>query len=217
VTSFRPSGCRKPATICSDRGEVDYGFSLAEFLICTLILLVVAASVFSIVNRAQRVAAYQAEIQGVLESTRYAIMVMERIFQQAGNDPHSVGFPGISGMSATVVRVRADLTGSAATASPPDPDKGDPDGDTLDSGEDVTIQFDASTRTIYLNGQPFVSNIAAFSLQYFDKNGGNAATGDQVTKIRIILTGQSPFRDPQTGRVFSMQLSSDVQLLDHAV
>ncbi len=191
----------------------EQGFSLIEFMLCSLILLVVAGSVCGILNQTQRTASYQVEVQGVLEGTRYSMMTIERILQQAGNDPLNAGFPGISEMRATHVRVRADLTGSAGTENPPDPDKGDPDGDTMDSGEDVTVNFDANAGTIQINGQPIASNITAFSLQYFDQHGGAAVSGDQVTRIRITLTGRSPAADPQTGKTFSIQLAGDIQLL----
>jgi prepilin-type N-terminal cleavage/methylation domain-containing protein len=189
------------------------GFSLIEFMLCSLILLVVAGSVCGILSQTQRTASYQVEVQGVLEGTRYSMMTLERILQQAGNDQLNVGFPGISEMRATHVRVRADLTGSAGTGNPPDPDKGDPDGDTMDSGEDVTVNFDVNAGTVQINGQPIASNITALSMQYFDKNGGAAISGDQVTRIRITLTGQSPSADPQTGKTFSIRLASDIQLL----
>ncbi len=193
--------------------ELTPGFSLVEFMLCLLILLVVAGSVFGILTQTQRTAGYQLEVQGVLEGTRYSMMTIERLLQQAGNDPLGVGFPGLSEMTSTHVHVRADLTGSAGAGNPADADKGDPDGDTMDSGEDVTINFDAGAGTIQINGQPVASTISSLSMEYFDKNGGAAVNGDQVTRIRITLAGRSPTADPQTHKTFGIQLTSDVQLL----
>jgi prepilin-type N-terminal cleavage/methylation domain-containing protein len=190
----------------------DQGFSLVEFMVSSLILLVIAGSVFSLLSQTQRTASYQVEVQGVLENTRFGMMTLERILQQAGNDPFEVGITGIGNMTSTQVRVQSDLTGSGSTATPPEPDKGDPDGDALDAGEDVTISYDENARTINLNGQPLASNISAFSLQFFDKNGTITGTGANVTRIRMTVTGQSPVNDPQTGRPFSMELASDVKL-----
>ncbi len=191
----------------------EHGFSLLEFMLCSLIFLLVAGSVCGILSQTQRMASYQVEVQGVLEGTRYSLMTIERILQQAGNDPYRTGFPGISEMSATRVRVRADLTGLVCTGEPLDPDRGDPDGDTMDSGEDVVINYDPAARTIQVNAQPVASNISAFALQYFDDSGGVTATGEQVTRIRVIITGQSTSADPQTGKVFGLQIASDVDLL----
>lgn len=207
----REDGCFSLDTILSGQG-----FSLIEFMLSSLILLVVAGSLYDVLSQTQRTAGYQVEIQGVLEGTRYSMMTIERVLQQAGNDPLAVGFPGISDMNATHVRVRADLTGRVCTGEPPDPDKGDPDGDTLDSGEDVIINYDGPARTLQVGGQPIASNISAFSLQYFDKNGAAALSGDQVTRVHIILTAQSAFPDPRTRKTFSLQLASDIHLLRSA-
>jgi len=213
VTFPGPDSLLKERSIYRSQIAAVSGFSMVEFMLSSLIFLVIAGSIFSILNQTQNAASYQVEAQGVLESARFAMMTLERIIRQAGNDPLNVGFPGISEMSSSQVRVRADLTGAAGTANPPDPDKGDPDGDTMDSGEDVTISYDASARTLYLSGQPCASNISAFAMQYFDKNGAPTISGDQVTKIRVTVTGQSPFANLQTGKIFSMKLASDIQLL----
>jgi Tfp pilus assembly protein PilW len=189
------------------------GFSLVEFMISSLVLLVVAAAIFTLLSQLQRTASYQTEVQGVLENTRIAMESITRILQQAGNDPRAVGFAALTITNATEVRIRSDLTGSA----PASPDQGDPDGDTGDSGEDVIIRYNAAARTIELVptggvGQPIASNISAFLMQYFDHTGAATILDSDVRKIRIIITGASPLADPQTRMVFSLQLSSDVQL-----
>lgn len=193
---------------------MEHGFSIVEFMVSAAILLLVAAAVFGVLTQAQRTVSYQVEIQGVLENTRLAMETLERILQQAGNDPHGAGFAGITITSATEVRVRSDLTGSAGPGSP---DKGDPDGDTDDANEDVTIEFDAAGQSIDLASgggpaQPIASNISAFAMQYFDRNGNATSAGGDVTRIRILITGTSSLADPQTGRAFSMKLIGDVRL-----
>jgi Tfp pilus assembly protein PilW len=193
---------------------MEHGFTMVEFLVSAVIFMLVAGGVFSVLTQVQRTVSYQVEIQGVLESTRLAMETVERIFQQAGNDPHKAGFAGITITSPTEVRVRSDLTGSARPGSP---DKGDPDGDTDDANEDITIRFDAAGQSIDLvsgggPAQPIASNISAFGMQYFDRDGIATSTGRDVSRIRLSITGVSSFPDPQTGRAFSMELISDVRL-----
>jgi prepilin-type N-terminal cleavage/methylation domain-containing protein len=193
---------------------MEHGFTMVECLVSSAIFLLVAAGVFGVLTQVQRTVSYQVEIQGVLESTRLAMDTVERILQQAGNDPHGVGFAGITITNSTEVRVRSDLTGSAGPGSP---DKGDPDGDTDDAYEDITIRFDAAGQSIDLvygagAAQPIASNISAFAMQYFDRNGIATSTGKNVSRIRLSITGVSSFPDPQTGRAFSMELISDVCL-----
>ena len=189
------------------------GFGLVELLLAALITLALAGSVFGLMSRLQRTAGYQTEVQGVLESVMLGMETVERILLQAGNDPHQAGFPGLAIAGPAEVRIRADLTGSASGS----PDQGDPDGDTDDSREDVTIRYNANTRSLELVPQggipqPVASNISDFVLQYFDLSGAETSAGDDVRTVRITLAGTSPLADPQTGRAFSMRLSASVNL-----
>ncbi len=192
----------------------DSGFSLVEFMMATLVLMVVTASIFSMLGDTQRAASYQTEVQAVLDNTRIAMDTVERVLRQAGNDPRAVGFEGLTIVSATEVHVRSDLTGSAG---PSLPDRGDPDGDTADSGEDITIRYNSGNRSVEMvptggSAQSIANYISAFNLQYFDAAGGSAVAGSGVRRISITITGASTLPDPKTHQVFSVQLKSDVQL-----
>jgi hypothetical protein len=183
-------------------------------MIATVVLLALSGSMFALISQVQRRAGYQAEIQGVLENTRLVMETIQRCLQQAGNDPRKTGFPGLTVVSATEVIIRSDITGSAG---PGDPDKGDPDGDTDDSGENVTIRYQEGTRTVELiaggAAQPIANNISALALQYFDHAGAETNDGAMVRRVRITLTGTSPVPDPQTRQVFSMQIAGDILIL----
>jgi Tfp pilus assembly protein PilW len=203
---------RRDETKCDSNDTA--GFSLVEFMMATGILLVITASIFSMLGDTQRAASFQTEVQAVLDNTRIAMDTLERALRQAGNDPLGVGFEGLTIVSATEVRVRSDLTGSAG---PTFPDKGDPDGDTSDSGEDLTIRYNSTGRSIEVTptgatAQPIANYISAFSMQYFDGAGGTAATGSGVRRVSITITGTTTIPDPQTRQLYSMQLKSDVQL-----
>jgi prepilin-type N-terminal cleavage/methylation domain-containing protein len=202
---------RPPLPAASASPWEDKGFSLVEFLIASVILLIVSVSVFGVLTNVQRSSSYQTEVQAVLDNTRVAMETVTRILRQAGNDPRNTGFQGITITSSTQVQIQADLTGSAGG------DTGDPDGDTGDSGENVTITYNAGTRSIDLtpNGggaQTIATDISACSMQYFDANGAATNVGANVRKIRVTLSGASALPDPQTGQIFSQQLSSDVQI-----
>jgi prepilin-type N-terminal cleavage/methylation domain-containing protein len=187
------------------------GFSLVEFLIASVILLIVSVSVFGVLTNVQRSSSYQTEVQAVLDNTRIAMETVTRILRQAGNDPKNLGIQGITIASASQVQIRADLTGSAGG------DTGDPDGDTADSGENVTINYNAGARSIELtpNGgstQTIATDISAFSMQYFDAAGAATNVGADVRRIRVSLSGASALPDPQTGQTFSQQMVCDVQI-----
>jgi type II secretory pathway pseudopilin PulG len=190
------------------------GFGLAEFLMSLLILLIAALSVFGMLKDVQRSAGYQTEVQSVLNNTRLAIQTIGRTLRQAGNDPLGRGQYGITIVSATEVRVKSDLTGSAGAGNP---DKGDPDGDTFDSGEDLTIRYNSATRSLEIvteSGavQIVAGYISGISFRYYDSSGGPAATGNEVRRINVTVSGTSLLPDPVTRRSFGVRLNSDFQV-----
>jgi len=190
------------------------GFSLVEFLLASLVFLIISSAVFTMLAQVQRASSYQTEVQAVLDNTRMAMDQVAHLIRQAGNDPFNTGTPGLSITDATEVRVRSDLTGSA----PGQPDKGDPDGDTNDAGEDVVIRYNSSARTIEMvpqggSAQTLAGNISAFSMSYFDQGGGSTVIGSSVRRVTVSITGATTLADPQTGEVFSMQLGSEIQLV----
>lgn len=192
----------------------DQGFGLAEFLISSGILLVIAAAVFGMLAETQRAASYQNEIHAVLQNTRMAMSGLERYIRQAGNDPRNTGFLGVTVVSATEIRLRTDITGLAGVGNP---DKGDPDGDTNDAEEDVTIRYNSKIQSIEItpNGgtaQAVASNISALFMICYDAAGAVTTNGAKVRRIRVSFTGTSAVPNPQTGHSFSQQLSSDIQL-----
>ncbi len=187
------------------------GFSLVEFLISTLVLLLVATAVFAMLAETQRAASYQSEVQAVMDNSRVALETLERILRQAGNNPQDTALMPITIVSPTEVRIQSDLTGSAT------PDKGDPDGDILDSGEDLTVRYNAGARTIEVipNGgsaMAVANHISAFAIDWFDASGAATVNGAAATRARIRLTATTTVRDPQTGQVFGMQQACDVQI-----
>lgn len=193
----------------------DSGFSMVEFIICSFILLSAGGAASTLLVQIQRLASYRTEVQSVIENTRIAMDTVARIIRQAGNDPRGAGFPGLTIISPTEARIRSDLTGSAEASG--FQDKGDPDGDTDDTGEDVTIRYNAATDALELvsgggAAQSIANYISGFHLEYLDASGGFTNAGADVHKIRITVTGATNLADPQTGRVFSLQVASDVQL-----
>jgi Tfp pilus assembly protein PilW len=213
MTAIVCSLCRGAKPPLSRPGVAEEGFSLVEFMLSSLVLLVIAASAFGVLIQTERTADTQKEVQGVLDNARIAMETITRIIHQAGNDPKQSGFKGILIPSSSEIRVRTDFTGSAAPGSP---DQGDPDGDAADTGEDVTIRYNSNERTIELvTGnltQSIAGNVSAFAMQYYDRSSVVTADCDLVTRVRVTFTVTSPFPDPQTGRTFSEQLTADIHV-----
>ncbi len=190
------------------------GFSLTEFLIATLIMLVAVSYIYGMLSEVQRSLSFQTEVQSVLNNTQLALQMAGRYIRQAGNDPLGSGLAGITIISSTEVRIQSDLTGSAG---PGNPDKGDPDGDINDSSEDVTIRYNSSTRSLEIvpgggPAQVVAGYISGLSFQYYDADGNPTSMGNAVRKINVTVSGASSLPDPQTHQIFGVQLSSDFQV-----
>lgn len=167
------------------------GFTLAEFLVASTILLIISAPLFGSLNSIQKAASEQAEIQQIQDNMRVALQTAMRCIRGAGNDPFAAGFERVSPISETEVRIRSDLTGSEA---PGRPDKGDPDGDIMDSGEDILLRYNNPRQRLEMvrgtgPAQIVADNISGFAIQYLNADGEPAPDGTNVRTIRIRIRG----------------------------
>src|SRR6266496_2951130 len=95
------------------------GFTMVEFVLSAMILLLISAALFSIMAESQRSSSYQTEVHAVMDNTRIAMDTVEGYVRQASNNPcATVGFAGVvmTAAPATPVQLRSDLTGSARCA-----------------------------------------------------------------------------------------------------
>jgi type II secretory pathway pseudopilin PulG len=197
------------------KGKDQSGFTLVEFLISSLILIVVASAVFTLLSEIQRTASYQTEVQSVLNNTRIAMQTVERYIRQAGNDPLGSGLSGVIIVSANEIQIRSDLTGLSGAGNP---DKGDPDGDIEDSGENVTIRLNDRSRSLEIvpdggSAQIVANNIVGLSFECYDSQGSLTTTSGDVRKVVVTITGSSSLPNPQTHQAFGVKLSSGVNIL----
>lgn len=203
---------RSPATVPGPACNDSDGFTLMEALIASTILLIISIPLFGSLNRIQKAATEQAEMQQIQDNVRMALQAVTRSVRQAGNDPYGTGFEAVSPVSATEIRVRSDMTGSQAPGSP---NRGDPDGDIMDSGEDILIRYnDSRERLEMVRGsgtvQIVADHISGFALEYLDAQGKPAPDGTNVRSIRIKIIGtadrsdgpeRTPLRLERTGSV----------------
>lgn len=190
------------------------GYSLIEFMIASLILLLTAGAAFEILARVQRTAVIQCDVQETLDNAHNAMDTVIRYLRQAANDPGGAGFDGITVISASEVRIRSDLTGSAGSSNP---DKGDPDGDVEDASEDVCIRYDASDRAIKVisaagSPQVIAGSISEFGMQYLNYEGEETEIGSDIRRIKVTLSATGNLPDPSTGQYLRIRLTSDVRV-----
>jgi|WetSurMetagenome_2_1015567.scaffolds.fasta_scaffold93620_2 hypothetical protein len=205
---------RTRISLCRHSNTGQSGFSLLEFMISSLMLLIVSAAVFGMLSDIQRTASCQAEMQTIVDNAHAALQIIGRYIRQAGNNPLGTGFVGISIAGPSEVRIQSDVTGSLG---PGNPDKGDPDGDIDDSGENVTIRYNQAARTIEIvpdggSAQIVAGNITGLTLMYYDADGNPTGAGENVSRIRVIIRAAGPMPNPQTNKIFAMEIGSDIQL-----
>jgi type II secretory pathway pseudopilin PulG len=187
------------------------GFALTEFLISTVVILVLSAGLFTMLTDVQSTAGYQTEVLNVMENTRTAMNIIGRDIMQVGNNPRSAVFTPIPMASATQVQICADLTGLAGGS------QGDPDGDVLDENEDIIIRHNQSNRSIELvaaNGtvQTLADHISGLTLQYLDADGNTTTVPANVRLIRVSISGSSTVANPRTRKTFGLTITGDFTL-----
>lgn len=201
----RPSASAAPAS----------GFTLVEFLMAVTILLVVSLSLFRAVNEIQQSACKQAEAQEIIDNMRIAFQAVAQCIRQAGNDPYRTGFEAVSIVGPDAVQIRSDLTGSEA---PVKPNRGDPDGDTSDFGEDVLIRYNNLRKRIEMvsgkgPARIIADKISGFSLEYLDAESNPTGNGADVYAIRVKMSGKAAVNTSMTGKRFGLQWVGTVGIL----
>ena len=187
------------------------GFSLVELLVSTLILGIMTASLFPLLNDFQKEAAYRSEMQTVLDNVRVAIETLEKYIRQAGNDPLGAGFQGITIISDQEVTVRADLKGSIS------PDKGDPNGDVNGPDETVTLRFNPANQSVEVvsggTAQIVCNRIGGLKFSYYDSDGNHTIDGSRVRRITVTVSGMADRPNPQTRDFFGIELEREIRIM----
>ena len=199
----------------NEKRDRQAGFTLVELMVTALIVLVIGSAVFTLLSEVQNSAQYRAEVQLVLNNARIALQTAERHIREAGNDPFDCGLAGVEIVSTSEVRIRSDRTGSSGTRNP---NKGDPDGDIDDSGENITIRHNRAKRSLEIihDGGPaqiVASNISGFSMRYFNAEGHATTSGHEVHTIALTVAGSASRPHPRTGRVFGVELTTSIRVL----
>jgi len=186
------------------------GFSIIELLMAALVLGILAASLFPMLNDLQRETAYRIETQAVLDNIRVAIETLEKYIRQAGNDPYGTGFQGITIVSDQAVTVRSDLKGSHSS------DKGDPNGDINGPDETVTLRFNPANQSVEVvaggTAQIVCNRIGDLRFRYYDTDGNLTMNGSKVRRIAVTISGRADWPNPVTRKVFGIELEREIRI-----
>ncbi len=194
--------------------QQDHGFVLVDFVISGLVLLILGAALAGLWVEIQKVAVAQVDRARAQNHSSVAMRIIEGYIQSAGNSPVGPPIEGLVIMSAQEVRVRADLTGSA---SPGQPNKGDPDGDTDDAGEDITIRYNRNAQRIDLisgDGAPtsIADQIVDYSMVFFDALGNPTERGSETAVVRVQISSAGSVYNPHVTTPFARKLICDIPI-----
>ncbi len=142
------------------------------------------------------------------------------ILRQAGNDPEEYlknnNIPPIEILGSNHIRINSDISGSVpATSGDPLEATGDPDGDLDNLYERVEVRYDPTEKNLYLdigNGADVLAENLSFNLTFFDGNGNETNVQEKIARVRVEVVAETKNADPQTGKVQSMTLQSEVML-----
>ncbi|MHB8907502.1 MAG: PilW family protein [Syntrophales bacterium] len=179
----------------SSRGEG--GFTLVEMLVAMGVGMVMLAAVASVFTLQNKTLSSQEDMVELQQNVRAAMDIMTSDIGMAGYDLTRVNdtvsannFVGVATMSATQIRIQADLDGSGAINAA--------------SQENLTYSFDTTDTTNKkirrdsgAGAQPFMEHAENLAFAYLDGQGNVTAAPARVRRIRITITGRTTKPDPQ--------------------
>jgi len=172
------------------------GFTLAELLIALAISGIILGTIAGIFIMQRKTYDIQEQITEMVQTARAAVDMMSREIKMAGHDPTGAGFDGIT-YDADQLQIKVDIYKKNST--------GDPDGDTLDSNENIIYKYyDEHSKYPYQikrktgKGyfQPFAENIKEFKFDYLDSTGNATTTNADIRQIKITIPARTSKPDP---------------------
>lgn len=144
--------------------RMNRGFTLIELLVAMVLGLVVVGAVLKMFVSQNRTNAIQQEVAYAQQNVRAAMDLMAREIRSAGYDPADSGLTPIPAATTGSIQVRVDLNG---------------DGDTADTGEDVTYcevvdDTDTNKWCLARGGTRTVYDVVPNSLQFTYFKGDNS-------------------------------------------
>jgi hypothetical protein len=196
------------------------GFSFVEVVISSAVLLLVTAAIFWLLSQSQNSYRSQHYILQVTQQARTAVDQVCTYLRQAGNDPEGYlrnnNIPPIEILGSNHIRINSDITGSvpAASADPLEA-TGDSDGNLDNLYERVEVRYDPIEKNLYLDigyGADVLGDNLSFNLTFFDGNGNETNVEKEIARVRVEVVAETENADPQTDKVQSITLQSEVTL-----
>ncbi|MDA2928359.1 hypothetical protein MYX84_00170 [Acidobacteria bacterium AH-259-O06] len=199
------------------------GVTLVEALVATVVLLLVAGAIVSILFQSQKSYADQHDLIEASEIARAAMNQIQSFLRQAGNDPENIGFTPITLDNPNQITIYSDVTGSVSEGPQA---KGEPDAKLTSRYEQVSIRYNPPpNKQLFINVNAYdatsseellAENIADFDLEYYDLQGNTTTDGNKIARVHIKVVAETGSADLQTGNVKAITLESAVMIRSHS-
>jgi prepilin-type N-terminal cleavage/methylation domain-containing protein len=204
------------------------GFTLIELLLAMAISATVLGTALLLTTQVQKSYASQVDGASVQQEARYAMDWITRALQSAGSNPTEITVSACPTAGTAFRSLRRDPNADGvqddirihADIGPPNGLLGGLGGACTEAGEDLTIAYDAATRTITRRDNNLEAAAVAMSdtvisqlqFQYIRASGLPAVTDDQIAVVRVTVAARTPSVDQYTGQFVTYTLTSDVRV-----
>jgi type IV pilus assembly protein PilW len=175
------------------------GFTVTELVLALAIMMMVMASIVSLLISLNRVYVAQNVIAGVQQVTRAGINIMTRNIRLAGLNPLKINRIGILEASVNKIRFQHDTNGSGTIEAGQDEDSAF----LLNGNHQLIRQKDGNSRS----NKSLVDHVSDLTFKYVDRNNEETSILDEIHTVEISLTVREPAgKDKFISRTYSTRV-----------
>ena len=175
------------------------GFTVTELVLALAIMMMVMASIVSLLISLNRVYVAQNVIAGVQQVTRAGINIMTRNIRLAGLNPLKINRIGILEASVNKIRFQHDTNGSGTIEAGQDEDSAY----LLNGNNQLIRQKDGNSRS----NKSLVDHVSDLTFKYVDRNNEETSILDEIHTVEISLTVREPAgKDKFISRTYSTRV-----------
>ena len=204
------------------------GFTLTELMVATLVGFITLGAAVQVATGVQRGYTRQMDSSAYIEEANFALDWIERTLRSAGSNPYAITASNCPAAGTAFLPLRLDPNANGldddirinADVGLPNALLGGDTGACTEADEDITIAFDAATRTITkqdnnIDAAPLPMSdavITGLQFSYLDSNRLATAVPAAIAFVGVAVTAQAAEMNANTGRFDTVTLSSEVRL-----
>jgi type IV pilus assembly protein PilW len=175
------------------------GFTVTELVLALAIMMMVMASMVSLLISLNRVYAAQNAIAGVQQVTRAGINIMTRNIRLAGLNPLKINQIGILEASVNKIRFQHDTNGNGTI----EPGQNEDSAYLLNGNHQLIRQNDGNSRS----NKSLVDHVTDLTFKYVDRDNEETSILDEIHTVEISLTVREPAgKDKFISRTYSTRV-----------